>query len=125
MLLSEGDRLLASMSFCIGVLSLPSCTHSMGGLSIELSSFVLGQVLRIRILDEIPDKMEAEAEDAMEADDVTMLKQLEKNLLRLQLSGIAGISKVCTHGICAGDNSKRDIHTHRHTCVAFCSVFSA
>lgn len=30
----------------------------------------------------------------MEADDVSMLKQLEKNLLRLQLSGIAGISKV-------------------------------
>lgn len=30
----------------------------------------------------------------MEADDVTMLKQLEKNLLKLQLSGIAGISKV-------------------------------
>lgn len=54
------------------------------------------QVLRIRILDEVPDKMEAEAEaeDTMEADDVAMLKQLEKNLLRLQLSGIAGISKV-------------------------------
>lgn len=51
-------------------------------------------MLRIRILDEVPDKMEAEQEDAMEADDVTMLKQLEKNLLRLQLSGIAGISKV-------------------------------
>ncbi len=38
--------------------------------------------------------MEAEAEDTMEADDVSMLKHLEKNLLRLQLSGIAGISKV-------------------------------
>lgn len=45
-------------------------------------------------MDDVPDKMEAEAEDSMEADDVTMLKQLEKNLLRLQLSGIAGISKV-------------------------------
>lgn len=52
------------------------------------------QVLRIRILDEVPDKMEAEVEDTMEADDVSMLKHLEKNLLRLQLSGIAGISKV-------------------------------
>ena len=51
-------------------------------------------MLRIRILDEVPDKMEAEVDDSMEADDVTMLKQLEKNLLRLQLSGIAGISKV-------------------------------
>eukprot|EP00904_Undaria_pinnatifida_P012757 jgi/Undpi1/8611/HiC_scaffold_25.g11076.m1 len=51
-------------------------------------------VLRIRILDEVPDKMETEVDDSMEADDVTMLKQLEKNLLRLQLSGIAGISKV-------------------------------
>lgn len=51
-------------------------------------------MLRIRILDEVPDKMEAEVEDTMEADDVTMLKHLEKNLLRLQLSGIAGISKV-------------------------------
>ena len=38
--------------------------------------------------------METEVDDSMEADDVTMLKQLEKNLLRLQLSGIAGISKV-------------------------------
>ena len=52
------------------------------------------KVLRIRILDEVPDKMETEVDDSMEADDVTMLKQLEKNLLRLQLSGIAGISKV-------------------------------
>lgn len=51
------------------------------------------KVLRIRILDEMYDK-EAPEEDAMEADDVTMLKQLEKNLLKLQLSGIAGISKV-------------------------------
>lgn len=61
-----------------------------------LSASLLPQVLRIRILDEVPDKMEAEAEDSMEADDVTMLKQLEKNLLRLQLSGIGGISKVRT-----------------------------
>lgn len=45
-------------------------------------------------MDETYDK-EAPEEDAMEADDVTMLKQLEKNLLKLQLSGIAGISKVC------------------------------
>ena len=52
------------------------------------------QVLRIRVLDDVPDKMEADAEDTMEADDVAMLKHLEKNLLRLQLSGIAGISKV-------------------------------
>ncbi|CAN0091486.1 unnamed protein product [Ectocarpus sp. 13 AM-2016] len=53
-------------------------------------------VLRIRVLDDVPDKIEAEpeAEDTAEADDVAMLKHLEKNLLRLQLSGIAGISKV-------------------------------
>lgn len=66
-------------------------------------------MLRIRILDEVPDKMEAEAEDTMEADDVSMLKHLEKNLLRLQLSGIAGISKVgcrCSYSVFQKNNPR-------------------
>eukprot|EP00752_Nemacystus_decipiens_P008071 g7214.t1 len=46
------------------------------------------------LLDEVLDKMETEVEDTMGANDVPMLKVLDENLLRLQLSDFAGISKV-------------------------------